>query len=362
MDNYRAPRMRGSQQRRKVRWNYKRIAFALVILLLIAFSAAYGGYSLAHKLSVSNSQKEEVSANKPTQVKAQTTTKLPPTTTTTKQQYIEYEVKAGDTFYGLAIKFGTSVDALKKLNGVAGDDDNLQIGQILKIPAKGVLTAQTSDEETTQLVQSNSKRSIIKASSQEISRGPTNVKKIALTFDVGADSKPAPKILQALDDAGVGATFFLTGKWVEENPQLTKDIANRGFLIGNHTYAHPDLTKETEDNIAYELSETERLVKEATGETTKPLFRPPFGSRDKRVLRIVAEQGYRSIYWTIDSLDWKPTMTPEQVKNRVIAGLSNGAIILMHCGSPQTAQILPELIDEIKNRGYEIVSVPELFE
>lgn len=363
MEDKRAPRIQESQQHYRYRWNYKRIAFALIIFISILVVATYGGYSLARKFSTPV-ESEKISENPTSTV---STEYEPPTTTTTTlaPTYYEHTVQSGDTLYGIASHYDTTVDKIRGLNDIKDEDNSLQIGDILKVPSKESAGNETDKTDEPEQEQDDGEVSLstIKPSVEEISKGPVGAKRIALTFDAGAVSEATPKILKELEDGGIKATFFLTGKWVKDNAELTEKIAEQGNVIGNHTYSHPDLTKEKDKDIVYQLKTAEEAIKKSAGvETTKPLFRAPYGARDARVLRIVAESGYRSIYWTIDSLDWKPTMSPEQVKNRVIAGLTDGAIVLMHCGSNQTAEILPTLIEEIQGRGYEIVTVPELFE
>jgi len=189
----------------------------------------------------------------------------------------------------------------------------------------------------------------------------TSSTKIALTFDAGASPAPTPSILNTLKAEGLHVTFFLTGKWCEQNPELVKQIAAEGHEIGNHTYSHPDLRKLSDDAIIEQLTKTDDLVTELTGQSTKPLFRPPFGGRNKRVLGIAGEQGYTSIYWSLDSLDtYKKNITGDQIEKRVLDRIQGGDIVLMHCGSAATAAALPDLIAKLRERGFEIVKVSEL--
>lgn len=156
-------------------------------------------------------------------------------------------------------------------------------------------------------------------------------------------------------------TFFLTGKWCEQNPGLVRQIAAEGHEIGNHTYSHPDLRNCTDEQIVDELVRTEELVKSLTGQSTKPYFRPPFGGRNARVLQVAGEQGYTSVYWSLDCWDaYKKGITAEQITSRVLDRIQGGDIVLMHCGSAATAQALPGLIAALKERGFEIVKVSEL--
>lgn len=185
--------------------------------------------------------------------------------------------------------------------------------------------------------------------------------KIALTFDAGASPAPTPSILKTLKSAGLQVTFFLTGKWCEQNPELVKEIAADGHEIGNHSYSHPDLRKLSDEAIVEQLKKCEDLVMSLTGKSTKPLFRPPFGGRDKRVLGIAGEQGYRSVYWSLDSLDaYKKGITSQQIEDRILGRIQGGDIVLMHCGSAPTAAQLPDLISKLQQRGYQIVKASEL--
>jgi peptidoglycan/xylan/chitin deacetylase (PgdA/CDA1 family) len=74
---------------------------------------------------------------------------------------------------------------------------------------------------------------------------------------------------------------------------------------------------------------------------------------------VLGSEGYVSVFWTIDTLDWKPERTPAQIKATVLDNLKPGAIILMHVGSKQEAQVLPEILREIKTRGYRFVNLRE---
>lgn len=185
--------------------------------------------------------------------------------------------------------------------------------------------------------------------------------KIALTFDAGSSPVPAPSILKTLKANGLHVTFFVTGKWCEQNPDLVKEIAAEGHELGNHSYSHPDLRKLTDEAIIEQLTQTEDIVLRLTGKSTKPLFRPPFGGRDKRVLGIAGQQGYTSIYWSLDSLDaFKKGITSEEIETRILDRIQGGDIVLMHCGSAPTAAALPDMIDKLQKRGYQIVKVSEL--
>lgn len=194
----------------------------------------------------------------------------------------------------------------------------------------------------------------------EVERGDVGEKKVALTFDAGAAADSTPVILDILKKRGIKATFFLTGKWVEQNPALAKRIADEGHEIGNHTYSHPKLTSMTEAEVLGELTKAEEVIRRVTGEDPRPFFRAPYGARDQRVLDIVAKRGYFSVYWTVDSFDWKEGIEESEVKGRILSAISPGAIILSHAGSPVEARVLPSVLDEIEKRGYKPVKLSDV--
>lgn len=195
----------------------------------------------------------------------------------------------------------------------------------------------------------------------EVVHGDRSSRKIALTFDAGWEFEPTSDILDALAKHGIHATFFLTGRWVAKNPDLTRRIAAEGHEIGNHTYAHRSLIGLSAGEIAQEVEKTDQLVLKLTGHSTKPLVRVPYGARDSRVLSILREQGYRSIYWDVDSWDgFKRGISATEVEKRVVGKTRNGSIVLMHCGSRATADALDSILQKLISAGYEPVTVSEL--
>lgn len=187
----------------------------------------------------------------------------------------------------------------------------------------------------------------------------TEDKVVALTFDGAYNSAPLNDILAALAEAGADATFFLTGEFVRDFPRSTQQIMEAGYPIGNHSYSHPHFTELSEAAMRKEIDDAAAALVELGAADPRPLFRAPYGDLDKQVLSVLGDEGYVSVYWTIDAGDWEPERTPEQVKARVLSNLQPGAIIGMHVGSTQTAQVLPELLSEIAARGYSFVSLRE---
>jgi peptidoglycan/xylan/chitin deacetylase (PgdA/CDA1 family) len=96
--------------------------------------------------------------------------------------------------------------------------------------------------------------------------------------------------------------------------------------------------------------------------TTRLYYRPPYGGRDNRVRSLAANLGYRTVYWTIDTLDWQTTATPDSITKKVMDNLTNGVIILMHAGSDVEALTLDGLMTKIEAKGYAMVTVSEVLQ
>lgn len=198
----------------------------------------------------------------------------------------------------------------------------------------------------------------------EWTRLPTRSRVVALTFDAGGNAGGAASILQTLAAKGAPATFFLTGRWAEQFHATARTIASR-YPVGNHTYSHLYLTKLSDAAVHSEVSRGARATGTATGADPRPLFRFPYGDRDKRTIGLVNGLGYGSIRWTVDTLGWKGTsggQSDETVVQRVLAALKPGEIVLMHLGaasdgSTLDADALPSVIDAIRARGYKLTDV-----
>jgi peptidoglycan/xylan/chitin deacetylase (PgdA/CDA1 family) len=196
----------------------------------------------------------------------------------------------------------------------------------------------------------------------EIAIGNTTRPLIALTFDAGGPSAPTARILDILGQHHVHSTFFITGDWANQNPDSVRRIQSDGHEINNHTMHHPDLRSLPDQRVCTELSEAEQVISSLTGATTRPYFRPPYGARDNRVRTLAAQIGYRTVYWTIDTLDWQTTARPDSITNNVMAHINNGVIVLMHAGSQVESETLDGLITKIEQANYQMVTLAQLLQ
>lgn len=198
----------------------------------------------------------------------------------------------------------------------------------------------------------------------EVDRGPRGKSEIALTFDAGAEAECFEDLIRALESAHANSTFFITGRFTHEHPDCAAEITKRGHEIGNHTWSHLNLTQQPDDVVRDEITQAEHAIVQVSGQNPKPRWRAPYGLRDERILKIATNLGYRSIYWTLDSLDGvEPTKTPQFLIDR-ITGKSDteldGAIILMHVGERSTASALPAIIANLQARGFHFVTISTL--
>lgn len=203
-------------------------------------------------------------------------------------------------------------------------------------------------------------RQLVTGQRGEVVRGDASLPMIALTFDAGAGSGAILRLLDELRDRGVKATFFVAGAFADRYESILRRIAADGHELANHSYSHPDFRTLSDEQMRVELRRGTASIETAAGLRIAPLWRPPFGSRDDRVLRVVGEEGFRSIYWTFDSGDWLATATTERVRDAVLRQAVPGAIVVHHVSPDATANAMPTIVDELRRRGYALVTVGEM--
>jgi peptidoglycan/xylan/chitin deacetylase (PgdA/CDA1 family) len=198
----------------------------------------------------------------------------------------------------------------------------------------------------------------------EVIRGPRGKSEIALTFDGGADAECFEDLIGALSRAHVNSTFFITGRFTQKHADCAVEITKHGHEIGNHTWSHLNLTQQSDEIVRDEITRAERAIAQASGQDPRPRWRAPYGERDNRVLKIAAALGYRSIYWTLDSLDAvEPVKSPQFLIDRITSKSDaelDGAIILLHVGVRSTADALPAIISNLQGRGFQLVTISKL--
>ncbi len=191
------------------------------------------------------------------------------------------------------------------------------------------------------------------------SRGSSNSRYIALTFDDGPVASNTTRVLDMLKRRNIKATFYVIGERVQNNQSLVRRMAAEGHEIGNHTWTHGKLTTMSDTKVRWELNRTRDAIVSATG--VKPrTMRPPYGAlRSSQRSWIFREYGYPTILWDVDPEDWKKPGV-SVIRNRILSGTKNGSIILLHDLHKSSVDAVPSTIDALLRRGYKFVTVSQL--
>lgn len=183
-------------------------------------------------------------------------------------------------------------------------------------------------------------------------------KTVSITFDCAWGVEHTDAILEALRVGEVSATWFMVEFWTEKYPDYVKKINEAGHEIGTHSATHSYMSKQNSEEIRSELETSSNSIYNITGKEVE-LFRPPYGDYDDELIKTASSEGFYSIQWDVDSLDWKD-LSATDIASRVINAVKSGSIILMHNNGLHTAEAVPIIISTLKNRGYKFVPVGEL--
>jgi peptidoglycan/xylan/chitin deacetylase (PgdA/CDA1 family) len=234
--------------------------------------------------------------------------------------------------------------------------------------------------------------------SADITRGNPTRNAVSFTFDGGSEANAAAEILEILRKQGVHTTLFLTGQFMQRNPEVVKQAVQDGHEIGNHTFNHPHLTTFEENNrhdllpsvtkesFQKQLLDTAAEFRKLTGQEMAPFWRAPYGEVNPQLRQWAEELGYRHIGWSthvgpvnsLDSLDWvddkesRLYLSGRSLKNRFVDLVNQqteavrGGIFLMHLGTDRktdkTHWQLAEILAAYKNKGFQIVPVSQLLQ
>jgi peptidoglycan/xylan/chitin deacetylase (PgdA/CDA1 family) len=183
---------------------------------------------------------------------------------------------------------------------------------------------------------------------------------VALTFDDGPGLYTAAT-LQQLEAFGDVATFFLVGSTVGRSAlgaALARQEMRDGSAVGDHTWAHHDLTTQTEAQQRLAIGSARQAIESATGEQER-LFRPPFGARNAEIDHLLPWMGFLEVMWSGVGGEADHASPAHQVIN-VRHALHPGAIILLHENHASLQQALPSILRVVRDRGYRAVTIPQL--
>lgn len=181
---------------------------------------------------------------------------------------------------------------------------------------------------------------------------------MALTINVDWGNEVIPDMLTVLEEKGVRATFFLTGRWAARFPEMARMIAERGHEIGNHGQSHAHPTQLSAEALRQHIAGNVAVLREAIGREPVPLYAPPYGEQNERVVAAAKEQGHWTTLWTLDTIDWQDP-APSTIVQRIVPRAADGAIVLMH-PKPQSLEALPAIIDGVRAAGFEWIPLYEM--
>ncbi len=185
-----------------------------------------------------------------------------------------------------------------------------------------------------------------------------NPKEVVLTFDDGPLPNRTTAILDALDAECTKATFFSVGKVAAGYPEILRAIAKSGHTIGAHTVNHKDLSKMPIDQAKDEIERSISIIRMAAGAPTAPFFRYPYLRDSPETLKYLSTRNIAVFSTDIDSFDFK-RMSSNRLVQSVMHKLEKHGkgIILMHDIQPHTAKALPDLLKQLKAKGYKVVQL-----
>ncbi len=190
-----------------------------------------------------------------------------------------------------------------------------------------------------------------------------NDKVIYLTFDAGYENGNIKKILDVLKEENVVGAFFVLGHLIEKETRLIEQMFEDGHLVCNHSFSHKPMIGITEEEFRQELCRLENACVEKTGKSISCFYRPPEGRFDEDTLINAQKMGYKTVFWSFAYDDWDNgrQMSAEKAKKKILENVHNGEIMLLHPTSSTNAEILGDIIKELKAQGYRFGSLEEIY-
>lgn len=182
-------------------------------------------------------------------------------------------------------------------------------------------------------------------------------KTVALTFDDGPRKGTTDVLLDTLKRENVKGTFFVVGTQVENEPDLLQRIVTEGHVIGSHSYQHKNLAKMPPAELKKDSEKMEAIFQQTVQQSVR-YVRPPYGATNKDVNKTLL---LPSIQWSVDSKDWV-SRDEKAIIKQIKENIFDGAIVLMHDIHPETVAAVPMVIKELRDEGYEFVTIDDMFQ
>lgn len=250
---------------------------------------------------------------------------------------------------------------------------NAQLPQIPQLPASSSSNFQDEinhriDDARAQVEDITSKAFPQKAPKQ---KAPTPAKKteprnsggvdcancVAITYDDGPGAE-TNRLLDKLKAKNAHASFMVIAPSAEQHPELLKRMKAEGHTIGNHTKSHRQLNTLSYEQVSQEIDAGNAAISKATGQGTR-WVRPPYGATNATVDQATRDKGVSQALWDVDTVDWKDRNS-DHVCSSAVQGARAGSIILMHDIHPTTVDAADCVIDGLRAKGLEPVSLDRL--
>lgn len=195
-----------------------------------------------------------------------------------------------------------------------------------------------------------------------LSLGNPDEKVIYLTFDAGYSTENVEKILDVLKEEQVSAAFFILPAIYKYTPTVAKRMVEEGHLVCNHTKTHANVSNLSFEAFKEELTSLETEYEKYTGYKMSKFFRPPEGSFSKETLDFCEKLGYKCVFWSFAYADWdnNAQKSPTWAKEKILSTVHNGEVMLLHPNSKTNADILSDVIRELKSQGYTFETLDHL--
>jgi peptidoglycan-N-acetylmuramic acid deacetylase len=193
--------------------------------------------------------------------------------------------------------------------------------------------------------------------------GDSSKKNLYLTFDEGYENGYTTTVLDILKKHNIKAAFFVVKPYITSNPELIQRMVDEGHLVCNHSARHPSMAAITnQQKFNKELIDVEEAYENLTKQKMPKFFRPPMGKYSQLSLKYTSEFGYKTVFWGFAYMDWDVNHQPSKAhaKDKILSRIYNGAIILLHSVSKTNAEILDEIIIELKAQGYEFKTLYDI--
>ena len=196
-----------------------------------------------------------------------------------------------------------------------------------------------------------------------IALGNNEKQYIYLTFDLGYEAGYTANILDVLKENNTPATFFITAHYLNTAEDLVKRMIDEGHIVGNHTVNHKSMPDISDEELRNEVMTLHQSIYEKFKYEMKYL-RPPKGEFSERTLALTETLGYKTVMWSFAYVDWEENRQPSHDKalKTIMDNLHNGEIMLLHATSKTNSEIMSEMIQKIKQEGYEIKSLDDFIE